>query len=289
MASKTLWAAWGLTALAVALKIVGVIVAARLLIVLANTLIDRLAASHHERRSLLDERRTQTLAGVARSVVRYFFDFFAGVTVLSLAGVDTSSILLGAGVAGLAVGFGAQNLVRDVISGFFILLEDQYAVGDYVNLAGTEGVVEDLGLRTTSVRAFGGELHILPNGAIPLVTNYSRGPLRVMFEVTVPYEEDTPRAIGVIQGALDKAARGSPLIVEGPRVLGVSSLGPTGVRLLVWGRAKAMEHWGVERDLRLAVKEALERAKIDIPHAPPLPGLDRPPAKAQPTRAPEGE
>ncbi len=270
------WPAWGLSALKVSLKVIGVLLAARLAIIVVSRLVDRVATRRHAHHPLFDERRAATLAGVAKSVVRYFFDFFAGVTALSLLGVDTSSLLLGAGVAGLAVGFGAQNLVRDVLSGFFLLLEDQYAVGDYVNFAGIEGIVEDIGLRTTHVRAFGGELRIIPNGTVSQVTNYSRGPLRVLFDVTIPYEEDTARAMGVIQGALDRAAKGSEAIVEGPKVLGVSSLGPTGVCLTVWARAKAMEHWALERALKLAVKEGLDKAGIPISQSYFFPGPERP-------------
>lgn len=260
------WPLWALTALKVALKIAGVLIGARLVIILSNRLIDRLAAKSFFRRPTFDEHRVATLAGVGKSIIRYFFDFFAGVTVLSLLGVDTSSLLLGAGVAGLAVGFGAQNLVRDILSGFFLLLEDQYSVGDYVNIAGAEGIVEDVGLRATRVRAFGGELHIIPNGIIPRVTNYSCGPLRVLFEVTIPYEADTARALGIMQGALDRAIEDSDVVVEGPKVLGVSSLGPSGVRVMVWAKAKSMEHWGLERTLKLAIKEALDREGIPISH-----------------------
>lgn len=253
-------AAAGLTVL----RIVAVLLAARLAIILANRLIDQLTARHRYHRAVFDERRVQTLAAVAKSAVRYTLDFVAGVTALGLLGIDTASLLLGAGVAGLAVGFGAQNLVRDVLSGFFVLLEDQYAVGDYVNLGGVEGIVEEIGLRTTQVRDFGGELHILPNGTITRVTNFSRGPLRVLFEVNIPYEADTLQAIKVIQDTLDAYRAESEAVVEGPQVLGVSRLGVTGVRVMVWAKAKSMEHWAVERDLKLRIKESLDRAGIDI-------------------------
>ncbi len=257
------WAGVGLDALKVAAKVLAVLLAARLAIILANRLIDRFVARDHHRR-LFDDRRLHTLAGVAKSAVRYTLDFVAVVTAFSFLGVDTSSLLLGAGVAGLAVGFGAQNLVRDVLSGFFLLFEDQYGVGDYVNLGGVEGIVEDVGLRTTKLRSFGGELEIIPNGSVQRVTNYSRGPLRVLFEVNIPYEEDTARAMNLIQQALDRVRAAKDAIVEGPRVLGVSSLGPTGVRVMVWARAKALEHWDVEREMKLAIKEALGQAGIDI-------------------------
>jgi len=281
-----------------------VLLAARLAIVLLVRLVDRVASRAPRHPRVLDRRRVQTLAAVAKSVIRYALDFVALVTSLSLLGVDTSSLLLGAGIAGLAVGFGAQNLVRDVLTGFFILLEDQYAVGDYVSLGGVEGVVEEIGLRTTLIRAPGGELHILPNGTIQRVTNFSRGPLRVLFEVEVPYEEDTARARQVLQEAFDRYAADSGCVVEGPRVLGVARLSPTGVALLVWARVKAMEHWAVERDLKLVAKEALDRAGIPIPRryrslrprrlrrADAMEGPEGPPAKnpaPSPSKGSEGE
>jgi len=281
------WPAWALRVLGLGLKIIAVLVGARLAILLINRFIDRLAARRLFAHPALDRRRVTTLAGVTKSVVRYFFDFFAGVTAVSLLGVDTSSLLLGAGVAGLAVGFGAQNLVRDVLSGFFLLLEDQYGVGDYVNIAGTEGIVEDIGLRTTQLRAFSGELHIIPNGSVTRVANYSRGPLRVLFEVGIPYEADTARAMQVMQEALDRAAADSDVIVDGPKVLGVSAFGPTGTAIMVWARAKSMEHWAVERALRLAVKEALDKAGIPVAHGWVCPGPE--PSVPADTGAPRAE
>lgn len=258
------WPVLGLAVGTTLLKILAVVLTARLVIILTNRLIDRLSNRHSRGRPVFDERRVHTLAGVAKSTVRYALDFFAGVTSLSLVGLDTSSILLGAGVAGLAVGFGAQNLVRDVLSGFFLLLEDQYGVGDYVNLVGVEGIVEEIGLRTTQVRGFGGELHVIPNGSIPRVANFSRGPLRILFEVCVPHRVDLARVMAVTQEAADHYAAGSKVLVDGPKILGVSRLDSAGVHLAVWARAKAMEHWAVERDLKLAIKEALTRAGIDI-------------------------
>src|SRR5690606_38145008 len=104
-------------------------------------------------------------------------------------GVDTRSILAAAGILGLAVGFGAQNLVRDLVTGFFILSEDQFAVGDYITAAGVSGVVDSVGIRTTRLRDFGGELHIIPNGRIEQVTNHMGPAMRMMFTVRISYEE----------------------------------------------------------------------------------------------------
>jgi len=261
------WGGLGLLVLWALVKIVAVIFIARLAIVVGNRLIDEFL----ERRAtygtfLGGERRLTTVGGIAKSILRYTLYFFAGVTVLSLLGIDPSSILVGAGVAGLAVGFGAQNLVRDVISGFFILFEDQFAVGDYVVIGDKDGIVEEMGLRTTRIKAFGGETHVIPNGKIELVTNYSRGPMRVLFEVEIAYEEDTHRAIELAQGVLDRFAAESEVIVEGPTVLGVSKLGSSGVALMVWAKVKPMEQWAVERELKLRLKQAFDKLGVEIPY-----------------------
>lgn len=250
-----------------ALKILAVVVAGRLFITFGFRVVDRLAAQRGQHQAIFGpERRFQTIAGIAKSLIRYSVDFVAGVIVLNLLGIDTSSVLLGAGVAGLAVGFGAQSLVKDVISGFFILFEDQFSIGDYVKLGGVDGIVEEMGLRSTQIRAFGGELHTVPNGIIDLVTNYSRGAIRVLFEVEVAYEEDTQAAIVKTQEVLDQFAAGSQVVVEGPQVLGVSQLGSSGVSLMVWAKVKPMEQWAVERELKLRIKQAFDQAGIEIPY-----------------------
>lgn len=257
---------WGLYVVD-ALKILAIIIAGRVLITFGYRVVDRLAERKGQHQALFGpERRFLTIATIAKSLIRYAVDFVAGVIVLNLLGLDTSSVLLGAGVAGLAVGFGAQSLVKDVISGFFILFEDQFSIGDYVKLGGVDGIVEEMGLRSTQVRAFGGELHTIPNGIIDLVTNYSRGAIRVLFEVEVAYEEDTSRAIVRTQEVLDRFAAGSEVVVEGPQVLGVSKLGASGVSLMVWAKVKAMEQWAVERELKLRIKRAFDEAGIEIPY-----------------------
>ncbi len=210
----------------------------------------------------LDSPRLRTLAGLVNSVLRYLVYFLVAVTVLSLLGVDTRSLLMGAGLLGLAAGFGAQGLIRDFLGGFLILLEDQFAVGDLVRMAGLEGVVEEMGLRTTRLRAPGGEVHLIPNGRIQEVTNLSRGAMQVSFTVSVPYKADIDRASSVIDEALSRYSAGNPAIVKAPTVLGVEELTGTSVRLLIGGTTRPMEQGPVARDLRLQVKRALDAADI---------------------------
>jgi len=214
----------------------------------------------------LEENRSRTLASLLRSTIRYTVTIFAGTMLLDIVGVDTKSLLGGVAIAGLAIGFGAQNLVRDVITGFFIIYERQYDVGDYIKAAGVSGVVEELGLRVTKLRDWSGEIHVVPNGRIDITTNLSRAGSRALVEVSVAYEADLRRAMSVMQEACDRAAREIPTILEGPRVLGVKELGASGVNILIWARTQPLEQWAVERELRLRLKEALDAAGIEIPY-----------------------
>ncbi|MGE5572547.1 MAG: mechanosensitive ion channel family protein [Bacillota bacterium] len=264
-------------------RILVTLVVAFLLVKASNALIDRLITQRTtEDRRFMDDRKARTLRSLLKSLMRYAIYVFAGISILGELGVDTTSLLAGAGLAGIAIGFGAQNLVRDVINGFFILFEDQFAVGDYVTVGDAEGIVEAIGLRTTSVRAFSGELHIVPNGQISKVTNHMGSAMRVMFSVTVDYSTDVDRAMEVLARDFDLAKEEIPDIVEGPSVLGVSALGESGVDLLVIAKARPMEQWHVERDLKKRIKEVFDREGIIIPypHMEVLLGKAEKPAEA---------
>ncbi|MCR4425839.1 MAG: mechanosensitive ion channel family protein [Firmicutes bacterium] len=212
-----------------------------------------------------DTRRLETLRTLTKSIARYVIYFVGAIMILGEFGVNTSGVLAGAGIAGLALGFGAQNLVRDVISGFFILFEDQYAVGDYVELADISGTVEEMGLRVTRVRDFAGQLHIIPNGSVGRVTNYRGRGMRVMFDVQVSYSTDVDRAIGVLQKLFDEQKEQIGGVVDGPRVLGVQSLGESGVSLRVWALAQPMEQWRIARELNRLIKKTFDENGIEIP------------------------
>ncbi|MEW5866595.1 MAG: mechanosensitive ion channel family protein [Bacillota bacterium] len=249
------------------LRILLILLVAFLLVKASNALIDRLIAQRaSEDRKLIDDRKARTLRSLLKSVTRYVIYVFAGISILSELGVNTASLLAGAGLAGIAIGFGAQNLVRDIINGFFILFEDQFAVGDYVAIGDVSGIVEAIGLRVTHVRGFGGELHVIPNGQISKVTNHMGSAMRVMFSVAVGYEADIDRAIEALARDFEKAREEIAGIVEGPTVLGVNALSESGVELLIIAKTKAMEQWRVERELKKRVKDVLDREGIAIPY-----------------------
>ncbi len=244
-----------------------ILLIAFLLVKASSALVDKIIRQRSAQdRKFIDERKAKTLRSLLKSVVRYAVYIFAGVAILDQLGIDTRSLLAGAGLVGVALGFGAQNLVRDVINGFFILFEDQFGVGDYVTIDDASGIVEAIGLRTTHIRAFGGELHIVPNGQITKVTNHMGSAMRVLFGVTVGYEADVDRAVDALSRDFEKARAEIPDIVEGPTVLGVNSLGESGVELLVVAKTKPMEQWRVERELKKRVKAVLTREGIPIPY-----------------------
>jgi small conductance mechanosensitive channel len=157
------------------LKIIGVIVGSRLIVSFGGRAIKQIFERRELNDNLVDAGRLQTLEVLLRSTFTYLIYFMAGLTILQIFNVNTAAILASAGILGLAVGFGAQSLVRDIISGFFIIFEDQFKVGDFVEAVGVIGVVEEVGLRTCKIRQWTGQLHVIPNGEITKVTNYSRG------------------------------------------------------------------------------------------------------------------
>ncbi|EWG11766.1 mechanosensitive ion channel family protein [Cytobacillus firmus] len=209
--------------------------------------------------------RSKTLLSLAQNIFSYVLIFIFAVTILQVFGIKATAILAGAGVIGLAVGFGAQGLVSDVVTGFFILLERQIDVGDYVTTGSYSGIVEQIGLKTTQIRGFDGTLHYLPNREITSLSNHSRGNMRALVDIGISYDDNIDEAITVLQEACDRIAEENQAIVEGPNVIGVQTLGSSDVVLRIIAKTENMEQWAVERQLRKALKEALEANGIEIP------------------------
>ncbi len=222
--------------------------------------------SNYGKHQKLTEGRQKTLEKLLVNVFSYLLSFFLIVTLLGILNIPIGPFLAGAGIIGLAIGFGAQGLVSDVVTGFFILLEHQIDVDDYVTTAGYDGVVEEVGLRTTKIRGFDGTLHFVPNRNISGVSNHSRGNMRALVDIGISYDENIEQAIEVLQKVCDDFSQNDNRMKEGPNVLGVQSLGASDVVLRVIGKTGNMEQWAVERDLRRKMKEALDQAGIEIPY-----------------------
>lgn len=249
------------------LKIIGIIVAGRIIVKFSRTIIERLFTQSARTNLFGEEKRLETLKVLCQSTVTYAIYFVVVLTILSAVGVNIASIIASAGILGLAVGFGAQNLVKDVITGFFLVLENYFTVGDYIQTAGVGGIVEETGLRSTKIRDWSGELHIIPNSQIDMVTNHCRGKARALVEIGIAYEEDIDHAVKVLQQEADQVAEEfKEVIIDPPKVLGVQNLGPSEVLIRVIGFTKAMEQWSLERELRRRLKQALDREGIEIPY-----------------------
>ncbi|MFD2043491.1 mechanosensitive ion channel family protein [Ornithinibacillus salinisoli] len=219
-----------------------------------------------ERTNDLSAGRTKTLQSISVNIFSYFLLFiFLGI-VFELFNFDIKALLAGAGIIGLAIGFGAQGLVNDVVTGFFILLEKQIDVEDYVTVAGNDGIIEEIGLRTTKLRGFDGTLHYIPNREITSVSNHSRGNMRALVDIGISYDDNIEQAMDVIQSVCDQVASQEEDIMEGPDVVGVQALGSSDVVIRVIAKTKNMEQWAVERKLRKAIKEALDQNGIEIPY-----------------------
>lgn len=249
------------------LKIVLIWVAMRIGVRLSKIFIDRFFTNRVHFGLKVSQGRLETIKGILKSISRYVIYFVGFVPILDTLGIPVATLLTAAGIGGLAIGFGAQNLVKDVITGFFIIMEDQFAVGDYIELDGKGGMVEEMAVRVTKIRDFSGDLHIIPNGNITMVTNRSRGKIRALVRMSIAYEADIDRALEVLgqEGALIAADRKE--ILEGPLVLGVTNFGPSEVVITIIAYVEPMTQWEIEREMRKRFKQALDRESIEIPYS----------------------
>ncbi len=252
--------------LAVTVEIILVLVGAFVAVKGSRVLVARIFSG---RLSQYDKsNRIPTLQGLINSVVFYLVGFIVLVMALSRLGVNVASILAAAGVLGLAVGFGAQTLVKDIITGFFIIFENQFAVGEYVLVNDTEGTVEEIGLRTTKIKRGDGALYIVPNGSIAEVVNFCRDNIRVFVDIAVAHGTDVDEAEAVLgQMMAAFAEREREALVEAPSFLGVQALGETSLTLRISAVTKPMHQWQLGRDLRRGAQEALESVGIKSPYA----------------------
>ncbi|OCA92049.1 mechanosensitive ion channel family protein [Pseudobacillus wudalianchiensis] len=211
------------------------------------------------------ERRETTLLKLMENVISYVVYFVAILNILSILNFNVKGLIAGAGVLGLAVGFGAQNLVRDVISGFFIIFEDQFSVGDFVRIGNFEGTVQEIGLRTTKIKQWTGELHILPNGSITEVTNFSIHNSMAVVDVSIAYEENIEEAEKALEELLGTLQDKYEEIVAPPTLLGVQNLAASDVILRIAAETTPMNHWYIARMIRKEVKLCLDENGIEIP------------------------
>ncbi len=217
-------------------------------------------------RSMKTIQQIGTLRSLITSVFNYVLYFIIITVVLSIFGVNVSSILAVAGVGGIAVGFGAQTLVKDVISGFFIWMEGSISVGDIVDINGLTGEVESIAIRTTLVRNFNGNLYAIPNGDIRTVTNMSRGFKRAIVDIRCPYEVPQERLVQILTEEMVRAGQEIEGLTEAPEVMSVLSFEPDAVIIRLSAQCPVKENWRIERELRSRVKARFDREGIEMPH-----------------------
>ncbi|MGH9182474.1 MAG: mechanosensitive ion channel family protein [Acidimicrobiales bacterium] len=217
---------------------------------------------------LRSRQRTETIGAVLRSLTKMVIAVIAGLMVLSEFGVDLGPLIAGAGIVGVALGFGSQSLVKDFLSGAFILVEDQFGVGDIIDVGEASGVVEGVSMRVTRLRDVQGVMWHVPNGEIRRVGNHSQEWSRALIDVEVAYGTDLSHAQSVIKAVADEVWRDqawAPSILDEPDVWGVETLGPSGVLIRLVVKTKPSDQWKVMRVLRHRIKDAFDDEGIEIP------------------------
>lgn len=213
-------------------------------------------------------KQRETIASVVRWVVKLAVVTTGAFSILRELGLDIAPLLAGAGIAGVAIAFGAQNLLKDFLGGAFVVAEQQYAVGDWVRMAGVEGTVERVTLRMTSLRDMHGSLHIVPNGHGSVVTNETHTWARALLDVEVAYKEDVDRVIAVLREIGEDLATDEvwgPKLPEPLEILGVQSLGESGVTIRVYVKTEPADKFIARRELRRRVKNRFDAEGIEIP------------------------
>lgn len=251
-------------------KIIGLIFISILMyfsIKIGNKLINKFVDKQVESKMVfsLNPQKAITIGGVLKSVLKYTV-YIIGIASM-LYDVLTKIPVALVSVGGFAIGIGAQSLVKDIINGFFILFEDQYGIGDHVTIGRFQGIVEGIGIRTTNLRDFTGDLHLIPNGSVLEVTNHSRGNIRFIVDVEIAYEENIDEAIKLIKKVNKKFQEEHKNEIRGDiEVLGVNSLNASGITIRVVGRSIPLNQWKMERELRKEIKIELDNAGIEIPY-----------------------
>jgi small-conductance mechanosensitive channel len=214
------------------------------------------------------QKRAQTLVSIVRHITVLAVLIVAAMTILRELGINIAPILAAAGIVGLAVGFGAQSLVKDVISGFFILLDDQLRVGDVVEIAGKSGLVEKVTLRVTVLRDVAGNVHYVPNGSIGVVTNMTKEFSRYVFEISVAYREDVDEVIGVIK-TIDEELRNDPEfkadIIAPIEIFGLDKFADSAVVIQARTTTLPSKQWRVGREFNRRLKQRFDHLDIEIP------------------------
>ncbi|MFJ7953834.1 mechanosensitive ion channel family protein [Lysinibacillus sp. NPDC096418] len=251
----------------ISIKIILIIIVSWLVVRIGKKIINKIFKIRMRTPLNTSERRQKTITKLLQSVLSYGVYFSAIIAILSLLGIQVAGLLAGAGIVGLAVGFGAQSLVKDVITGFFIIFEDQFGVGDHIKINLAEGTVVEIGLRTTKINGATGEQYIIPNGAIGDVVNYSINNSKIFIDLQMTTDANFEKAEQIINKYLSKLPDVHQELVDVPTFLGVQSVKGTEVTIRIVAETLPQQQYGVARTIRRDVTKLFE--ENDIPMAYP--------------------
>jgi moderate conductance mechanosensitive channel len=244
------------------IKIFLVLLLSRIIIRIGKTVLNRFFLVRSKSPIRVSERREATLIKLLENVVTYVINFITLIMILEICGLDVKALLAGAGILGLAVGFGAQSLVKDIITGFFVIFEDHFSVGDYIKINTFEGEVLEIGLRTTKIKSNMGELHLIPNGSITQVTNYSILNSKAVVDVTIPNNGSLDLAEKTLIQHFKNLKDKYDDLVRLPELLGIEKISPDGIVLRVTAETKPMRHLEMSRNLKKEISAALDSCGI---------------------------
>lgn len=251
----------------ISIKIILIMIVSWLVVRIGKKIINKIFKIRMHTPLNTSERRQKTITKLLQSVLSYGVYFSAIIAILSLLGIQVAGLLAGAGIVGLAVGFGAQSLVKDVITGFFIIFEDQFGVGDHIKINLAEGTVVEIGLRTTKINGATGEQYIIPNGAIGDVVNYSINNSKIFIDLQMTTDANFEKAEQIINKYLSKLPDVHQELVDVPTFLGVQSVKGTEVTIRIVAETLPQQQYGVARTIRRDVTKLFE--ENDIPMAYP--------------------
>ncbi|WEK54234.1 MAG: mechanosensitive ion channel family protein [Candidatus Cohnella colombiensis] len=246
-------------------RIILILLASRIALRVINRIIDHTTNAKGNRRGKkLRTRRVQTVGRLLKNTAIYTINFIVILLILGEFHIQLAPLLAGAGIFGLAIGFGAQSLVKDIITGFFIILEDQFAVGDVIQTGNFKGTVEMIGLRATRIKSWTGEVHIIPNGLINEVSNFSVNNSLAVVDIFVAYEDQVEGAMSAIRAMLPKIE--DPNLVSSPELLGIQAMASNEITLRIIAECKPNTHAIVSRRINAEVKRVFESEGMSVPY-----------------------
>lgn len=253
------------------IKVLGILIALIILSQMSRWIVKWLERFVPEKDSLQAteaKKRAQTLGNILRHALLIVIFFIAILMILGELGIQLGPLLATAGIGALAIGFGAQSLVKDVISGFFIILENQYRIGDAIEVAGVSGLVESVSLRKTVLRDLEGRVHTIPNGEIKVVSNLSKEWSRAVVDIGISYRDDVDHIIDLL-GQIGRELAGEEpyqsAILESPQILGVERFGESQLVIRMIVKTMPLKQWEVGRELRRRIKNRFDEKGIQIP------------------------